>query len=29
MELSQKKIPAIYNFYQLAKKEGVILNENN
>lgn len=29
MELSQKKIPALYNFYQLAKNEGVILDENN
>jgi len=29
MDLSQKRIPALYNFYQLAKNEGVILDENS
>ena len=29
LELSQKKIPALYNFYNLAKTKGVILDEDS
>jgi superfamily I DNA and/or RNA helicase len=29
MKFSQKYIPSLYNFYELAKNEGVVLNENS